>query len=168
MKILLIFLAIVLLFSSCEDYMNINTTIREIQKLAKKKYQLSSTGSGVAAPGVIKNFSLTFVSNSVIDEESARKLLVDFTEDYIKLINTSPMVKQYFETLPVTEKHAFFIINFKDSKGVDVKNLSAIQLGRGEVAFFITGKDYMFEEISRESYSEAYFKVYGSQPPERK
>lgn len=77
------------------------------------------------------------------------------------------MVKQYFETLPVTEKHTFFIINFKDSKGVDVKNLSAIQLGRGEVAYFITGKDYMFEEISRESYFEAYFKVYGSQPPER-
>lgn len=57
MKILLIFLAIALLFSSCEDYMNINTTIREIQKLAKKNINFHQLVLGLQLRELLKTLA---------------------------------------------------------------------------------------------------------------
>lgn len=168
MRRLLLLIGILFLLSSCDDYMNIKTTIDDIRFLAKKKYNLETFGSGVAAPGVIKNFRLTFITKSPLNENEARKLIVEFTEDYISLINNNPKVKQHFETQPINEKHAYFLISIKDKNGNQCKELSAVELGNGLISFCkYDPKQNSFIDLFKEPYSEAYFKVYGTQPPER-
>lgn len=152
-------------FCSCEDYMYINKTLNKVCKLAKK-YNMQVFGSGVAAPGIIKNFRLTFDKYGHYTEDEARKLIIDFTEDFIETIKSTPEVLNYMEKLPINENHAYFLIVFYDSKSHYQKDLSAITLANGFIKFN-TSDERGFNEYRRESYSEAYFKVYGKFPPER-
>lgn len=158
---------ILLLFCACDDYKNINSTLRKIVKLGEKKYNLNIFGTGVAAPENIKNFRLTFRTQKKYNLEEARKLIIDFTEDYINLISSSPEVLKYMENPPINEKHIFLLIIFEDSKGDYVKNFPAIDLANGEISFLKLREIGGFEDNFIESYSEAYFKVYGTEPPIR-
>lgn len=157
-----------ILLSGCEDYMEINGTSAKLIKLAKNKYNLECVGNGVAAPGFIKNFILHFDYFNCSNETSARKLLVDFTEDFILQLQNNEKVKVHLDNLPVNEKHVYFMIVFKDNKKNICSELSAIALSKGNVYYSVYDPQLNgFNDFFKETYSEAYFKVYGTQPPER-
>ena len=167
MKTYISLLILLSILCGCEDYMFIHATLNKICKLSNKKYGMSVCGSGVAAPGIIKNFRLSFDKFGEYNEDQARKLIVDFTEDFIITVKNTPEVLEYMENPPVNENHAFFLIVFKDSHNKYQEKLSAVCLANGEVDFN-TSDEHGFNKYYCEPYSETYFKVYGTQPPERK
>ena len=79
--------------------------IKLINKIAKKKYDLTCIGSGIQGPNIIKNFRLTFETYKIYTEDEARQLLVQFTEDYIRLINNSEFILKNMDNPPVDQNH---------------------------------------------------------------
>lgn len=153
------------LFSACDDDLNTSKGISHITRLAKRKYNLDCIGSGIQGPNIIKNFRLVFESFETVDENQARELLVNLTEDYIKLINSLPDVLQFIDKKPLNESHAFILITFIEKDGSYNPCLNAIALANGNIEFL--KKTTTLEEYKIENYNEAYFKVFGTNTPLR-
>lgn len=152
---------VLLSLAACNDDLNVQEGIKLINKIAKKKYDLTCIGSGIQGPNIIKNFRLTFETYKIYTEDEARQLLVQFTEDYIRLINNSEFILKNMDNPPVDQNHAYFLITFIDYDGSYRPQLNAIELSNGSIKFL--KKTYTLETYKKESYSEAYFKVYGTQ-----
>lgn len=153
--------------SSCDDYMNINSTLKKIIDLGEKKYSLNYIGGGVAAPTKIQYFIASFKKQSNYDADLARKLVIDFTEDYIQLAKKDEKLISNFESLPVNEKNVFLQIIFKDTNNKYCDELAGIELAFGNVIFLKLNSFGALQEYNSESYSTSYYKVYGVSPPER-
>ncbi|MFN4174287.1 MAG: hypothetical protein ACK4HV_04190 [Parachlamydiaceae bacterium] len=167
-KVIIFLTTLLIALSSCDDYMSINSTLKKIINMGEKKYGLIYLGGGVAAPTKIQYFIASFKKQSNCDPNIERKLLVDFTEDYIQLIKNDEKLIANFESLPINEKHVFLQIIFKDKNNLYCNELAGIELVFGNVIFLKLNARGALEEYCSESYSEAYFKVYGTEPPERK
>lgn len=156
-----------IIFSGCEDYKYLNSTLKKIIKMGENRYHLQCFGRGFSAPEKIEDFRLTFITRDHYDISSARKLMVDFIEDYIVLINNIPEILQYFDKLPINERHIYLQISFEDNDGKYVTELPGILIYEGTITFLKLSESGGFDDNFSETYAEAYFKVYGTQPPER-
>lgn len=167
LRLLLIFrclfvIFLLIFFASCEDYLNINSTLKKMVKLGENKYNLEIFGTGVAAPKKINNLRVIFRTKNRYDVNQARKLVVDYTEDFITLIHNNPETMQHINNLPVNEKNLFLFVIFEDKDGNYIRDLPAIDVSDGIVTFFKLDVKGGVEEYFTEPYSEAYFKVYGT------
>lgn len=158
---------LLIFFASCEDYLNINSTLKKMVKLGENKYNLEIFGTGVAAPKKINNLRVIFRSKNKYDVDQARKLIVDYTEDFITLIHNNPETMQHINNFPVNEKNLFLFVIFEDKDGNYICDLPAIDVSDGIVTFFKLDVKGGFEENYTEPYTETYFKVYGTEPPIR-
>lgn len=154
-------------FASCEDYLNINSTLKKMVKLGENKYNLEIFGTGVAAPKKINNLRVIFRTKNRYDVNQARKLIVDYTEDFITLIHNNPETMQHINNFPVNEKNLFLFVIFEDKDGKYILDLPAIDVSDGIVTFFKLDVKGGFEENFTEPYSETYYKVYGTNQPIR-
>lgn len=159
-------LLLLLAFFSCsKDYLNINSTNEKIVKIAKKEYGLDAFGIGVAAPNKIKKFLLSFSIKGKYNNVKARELIINFVEDIISIVK-DPVVISNLESPPFDSKNLRIMITFEDDKGDLQEDLSGICLDYNEICFIKDVNDSL-TTIETETYSEAYFKVYGTYPPER-
>lgn len=164
-KIILVCLFLVL--SSCTDYMFIENTLKQMVKLGKIKYNLECFGRGVSAPENINSLNVNFYSKQHLDCQDARKLIIDYTEDFIVLIKNSRYVKQYINNPPINEYKLSLLIVFKDINDDYDKELPAIYLSYGIITFYKLDQFGCLTPSYEENYADAFFKIYGTKPPSR-
>lgn len=131
-----------------------------------KKFDLNCFGSGIYGPKKIEAFSLDFDTNKELNIETSRKLLVDYMESFIKLANSMPDVIEIIDNPPFTEMHGNISIECPEIN-YDCKKFCGIEIYKGKVTFLYRDKKSGLQDLFSETYSEAYFKVYGTYPPER-
>lgn len=158
--ILKIFITIILIVCvSCDDdSRHLVSMLNKLTKHSQRQYRLDCVGSGFAAPNVIKEFLLTFEYDQPIDYEEARRLIVNLTEDLIKIAKSDPTILENLETPTFTENNLYYLIVLTGN-GPD---FTGIALSNGKIKFLTSNPPKLFTDVKIESYSEAYFKVYGT------
>lgn len=144
--------------------------VKEVNRFAQSNYNLKfdyQRMCNLTTPEDMKRgvgyISISYDTKAPFDEMQARKMIVDIVEYYINVLNNS-VLKNQLRFLPVTPDHALISINFKSAKGVSVATIAS---GCKRVTLQ-TLKEDSFKLLAMETYPETYFKVYGTNPPERK
>ena len=117
-QLFLIFIAIIIILSSCNDltdkeklsYQMINMHAEK----QKKNNHLNLIGSGGAIPDKINVLMLSYVGYQKLQLDEARKLMVKSIEDLIQKVNATPEIHPYLRDYPFTEKNADITITFRD------------------------------------------------------
>lgn len=132
--------------------------------IANKKYGLRCEDAAYEGESKTRTYLLEFSTHKIYNVDQARRLMVDLTEDLICLGKDHPVVYNCIETPPLSEKHTSFIINFLRN---DKCYMDSVVSFKGKMYFSRMNADGRLEFFASETYREAYFKVYGQNPPER-
>lgn len=169
MKLLMSLITMAAFLVGCSD--DDTKVINDITRTAGSKYNLKqklngfgyTRGQNEPGKGQMEFVMISFSTKASFDEDKSRKLIVDLVEDSIKIVNESP-IKYQLGPKPVSEQHAFYTVTFNDKNN---NPLGEVCVCNGKVSF--KKKDYRGKlmDSSNETYSEAYQKTYGKEPPHR-
>ena len=173
---MILFPVIFSLFFSFTSFCNANQTPREYQisdaeksvnivlsnatKFLIEKYQLKVIGEGVAMPGGhVKKLSLDFQIQGPVAKEELRKIVIEITHDFLKLINSDQNFRRFSNCYPFTLKNVQIGIFVIDNEGREVlePDISIVEIYQGFLIFRTVDKSNTFKYKSeyRESYDEA-------------
>lgn len=164
----LIFLIIIL--TSCEDVPShirtSNIITRNYLDKVTKKYGVYCYGIGGSFRENIHIIDITFTTyDEIQDINIARYLYVNLMEEFMQEINNNENIRQYLVTYPFPIEGFKMSIIFSDkTTNYFAKNpfIADVMLAKGNLVYSTLDKEnFGFEEIYRESYSEAYEKVFG-------
>lgn len=129
---------------------------------------LKPFGTGGEFSDNIKKFSLTykFYSKNKTDVEKAREKIVFNVELLLDVINKE-INKQYLNKFPHDENNLYFVILFSDLDGKRYCDLGGVYLYDGTIFYATCDEEYVPTFIFKETYAEAYEKVYGVPLPDR-
>ena len=132
-------------------------TAKVAEKIEKDK-GLRTIGTGGGMMYGIRKLSMSFQCLQEVDLETARKLVVYCTEEYLGAINSDKEVRPYLDDYPFTEKNVDIRVFFSKPDGHDVPigKISVVSMINGRVDYEIdTLKRNRFVSLHEEAYQEA-------------
>ncbi|MDF2549906.1 MAG: hypothetical protein K0S07_973 [Chlamydiales bacterium] len=101
----------------------VGEVLRESTDLLEKKYNLRAVGSGIGMPGGNLFFlGLSFDVYRELEKEEIRALLVESTQDFLKIINSKEELKLCMSDVPFTVKNIQVNLFFSHKNGVTLNH----------------------------------------------
>ncbi len=157
------------ILSSCSQYSSEEKEYNDFVNcqaeyiLKNHSFKLYSFG-GFNSEGV-KGYSFSFISNEKVDENVARKLIVNLVEDVVA--NGNVCLNALGKSSKQRDQYEIAIVFFDKDTGVFYtinQSLAKVSYSDEYIRFVKNESDSSpLETIARESYQEAYEKVFGKQ-----
>jgi hypothetical protein len=146
------------------DYEKIadNITNKTAKKLEEEK-GLILVGIGGQMMNDIQKMSISFYLYHEVDLATARELVVNSVNEYLKEINNNKEIQPYLHEYPFTAKNieiSIFIYN-SDRSDLPLNKIYCVSADEGKVSYFIRSLGF-YKPFSEESFEEAEDKVNSS------
>lgn len=152
------------------EHMKIANRIRS--KFKKQIYQkdIEIFGIGGDTREDIHEFYYDLVIYDTPDIDKARRHLVENLEMLIADVNEDLEARPYLREYPFSEKYVHFSIGFWKAPVTSVQPplIAYASVFNGRVAYSIDDNPAHYTKVARETYAEAYEKVYGRPLPDRR
>lgn len=127
-----------------------------------KANKIQIFGIGGAMFQCINEFYYELVLYDSPDIERARKHLIENLEVFLSVVNNDENARPYLKEFPYSENSVHFSIGFWKDHLVDVQPpyIARASVYNGKVSYS-TDAGWKYENVYRETYAEAYEKVYG-------
>ncbi len=168
LKIIIISIFAMLIITSCAKASSKEALVKEItkeyEKQECKKHGLLLVGSGSAIPDQIHAFILHFFSYQKLNQDEARKLVVDLVNELILKVNQNEKIQKYLINTPFNEKNYELLISIVDSNNKTIAEpyVGEIIMRKGEIIYFFIEKSEKIPKdftTTKETYEEALRKV---------
>jgi len=139
--------------------------IIEMGELVEKKYKFSPIGYGINQPDKITYMEVSFVTPSALTKSEARTILLEATNEFLKIINNDKELKKYLSNYPFTLKNVGIILSTGTPDEVLHPEICMASCTKRGVFFYTHDpKNTMkFKAITSETHEQALSKIAQSQ-----
>lgn len=160
------FLTLLLCFFSSTNTLPLNerTAYRLMNEFSRNHaHDMQFTGSGLRGDksnGKLAALDICFKKKQVLNIESARKLIIDTTKQFISFLNSNKEIEPYTTRFPVTPNEVQVTITGNERCNNDINYVRMVYINQGLVVYFTDSiAPPSFGCILEETFEEAVAKL---------